>query len=500
MVLLLVYCGAHLALRLALSPIYMVDEAEQILVSQSLSLGYRVRHPPLLTWLTWGVIEATGDRWLAMHALKAAIMAAGFLAYFAAARRLVGSTWAAALATLSTTGFLAVGLLGQIDLPHTLLMTTMMAVVLWAGLRVTQRGGWGDYVVFGVAFGVGLLSKFYIVAFGVGLLAAMLAVPDIRRTLRWRRAVVAALVAAVIVAPTVVWTLAHLDDLSDAVQRSAEGGQVDPLETLGTYGEALIAFTLPVSVLWLVLLWPSAPALWRPLPAGAAQARRGLAVLIAVSAATFGLCLVAAGATTIPYRWMHPVLHFAPVLVALAVLCRPPHRWLLRTYVGSLWVLMLLFAAARMLQYLNPEDVSCPNDCRQHAPFPALGAQIGEAFPTRQGTMMAVNHFIGGNLFPWVGPEMRVVAPGFPPEIFPAPPDGGGDCLVVWLPNPADPTDLSLPGRLEAALVEDYGVGRETLAAASDDVRLVSAPLLRTQNQMYTLAVLHIPGGAGDCR
>ena len=59
----------HVAVRVAVSPALKWDEAEQMLWSQQLALGYGSQ-PPLYTWLQCGVNWLVGPSVLALALLK----------------------------------------------------------------------------------------------------------------------------------------------------------------------------------------------------------------------------------------------------------------------------------------------------------------------------------------------------------------------------------------------------------------------------------------------
>lgn len=56
----LLYCVIHWAIRVFVAPIYTVEEADQLLLSQSFQFGYEARQPPMLTWLFWMATRAGG--------------------------------------------------------------------------------------------------------------------------------------------------------------------------------------------------------------------------------------------------------------------------------------------------------------------------------------------------------------------------------------------------------------------------------------------------------
>ena len=488
------YCLLHLVVRLLVSPIYSLDEAEQIQFAQTLSLGYRLRQPPLMTWLSWAVLEATGQSATAFFVLKYALMAGGFVAYFAAARRLIGAVRPAALATIGTTGFYAVGWLAHADLTHTVLMTLFLSLALWAALRVVQEGRPPDYLLLGVVVGLGVLTKYLFVVFAVAAVAAVFSVPAYRQTLSRPWSVVAALVAVAIAAPYGVWFLRRFDEALAVGAGTTGAGAFEVAATLSAYGVAVAEFLLPWSALALLLLWPGLPGLWQRADADHASARRFLVVLIAAGLAVFAVAFLLAGATEIRQRWMHPALLWLPILAALALRLRPPRVWRLQTYGGALAVLAMVVVAFRFVHFYGWEAASC-NDCRQHAPFPALAAQI-EAAGFSRGTLVVDTHFVGGNLRATLGPDVRVVQADYPLDIFP-PPTGDGDCLAVWRDLGGNAAVADLPDAIAATLLDTLAVGAGALAAATPG--RAAAPMLQADHRVYALATLRIPGGAGGC-
>src|SRR6202000_1619367 len=109
------YCAIHFLVRYLLSPNFTLDESEQMLFGQSLQWGYRFRHPPLITWLTWGTLTATGNSRAAFF-FKYVIMSGALAAYFAAARIVIRDVRMAALATFALLTTFVMGFLPHVDL------------------------------------------------------------------------------------------------------------------------------------------------------------------------------------------------------------------------------------------------------------------------------------------------------------------------------------------------------------------------------------------------
>ncbi len=81
---------AHVLVRVAVSPALKWDEAEQMLWSQQLALGYGAQ-PPLYTWLQWGVNALVGPSVLALSLLKHALLALTYALMWLAAREFGGN-------------------------------------------------------------------------------------------------------------------------------------------------------------------------------------------------------------------------------------------------------------------------------------------------------------------------------------------------------------------------------------------------------------------------
>ena len=60
LVLLGLYAGTHVGLRLCLSPVVAIDDAREALFSQTLQAGYLPRQPPLYNWLAWAAVRGLG--------------------------------------------------------------------------------------------------------------------------------------------------------------------------------------------------------------------------------------------------------------------------------------------------------------------------------------------------------------------------------------------------------------------------------------------------------
>jgi hypothetical protein len=76
-----------------------------------------------------------------------------------------------------------------------------------AKLYATGRGAW--WLAIGLAFGVGMLSKYTTIFFAAGILAWLLLVPDLRKWLRTPWPWLSGLIALAVFSPTLIWNAEH---------------------------------------------------------------------------------------------------------------------------------------------------------------------------------------------------------------------------------------------------------------------------------------------------
>ncbi|UCE31135.1 MAG: glycosyltransferase family 39 protein [Burkholderiales bacterium] len=219
LVALLAALTAYRLAMIALAPYTLsVDEAQYWTWSRELAAGYYSK-PPVIAWGIAATTALLGDSEFGVRALSALLYLASALAVGALAREL-GARDAA--------GWAALGFLSMPGISHYARAMTVDAWLLlfWSlallGLvRALRTDGWRDWLLTGVAAGLGLMSKYTMGAFGLLAAAWLVAAPERRARLRSPRPWVAALVALAVFAPNVLWnveygfpTLRHTAEIS----------------------------------------------------------------------------------------------------------------------------------------------------------------------------------------------------------------------------------------------------------------------------------------------
>jgi 4-amino-4-deoxy-L-arabinose transferase-like glycosyltransferase len=259
------------------------DEAYYWGWAQNLDWGYYSK-PPMVAWLIHLGTELFGDRPSGIRAGAALLypLTAGWV--FLITRRLyAGDPQANTLALAAGVAFITLPVVGfgqwfmTTDAP----LLFFGAFAIWAWLRAQDRNHWGDWLLLGLALGLGALSKYTMVFFALGMGLHLMTQADRWERLRNPRLWLAGLVALIILAPNLAWNAAHQ---FASFKHTAEISHVDQAglrpQELAAFASAQFGLMGPVLMLTLAvaLLLPST---WRD------PRRRVLALFVAPSLVFF---------------------------------------------------------------------------------------------------------------------------------------------------------------------------------------------------------------------
>lgn len=485
-VLLTVYLAAHAALRVWASPNIGTDEVEQALFAQSWSWGYNPRQPPLFTWLLLIAYQLFGPGVLAHVVLKYTALGVMYGCAYRCARRLIAAPTTAALATLALLLIYGFGWGVHTGVTHTLVMSALIFANLLALLRLVEHRRIGDYLLFGVATGLGLLTK-YSYGFFIGpLLCACFAVPSIRDAVRTRRMLIALGVAALVFLPHGLWMLtvgrdygATLAELGAVGARQSYLGNV--AAGLGSLVKASALFLAPFWIVALVLFWP---VLRRPAPP-ARPWLRVLPIALAIGLVLLALTVLIAEVTYFKDRRMHALLLIAPLLLFLWLDHRAIEPWRLRWLAAAVGAVVSIVFVILLGQALL-EPYFCRR-CWLHMPLPALEQAMRQSGFER-GTIVADEEHVGGNLR-LAFPAARVLSPAYPS--LDLPPPGAGACLLAW--------HARFAGDAVPARLLDF-LGQRFQLTPSGTPVVLDLPMMRRADRLDRFAYLIVPNADGDCR
>lgn len=379
-----------------------LDQAEQLLLSQSWSLGYGPQ-PPLYTYLVKLVFLVTGPALWPLRGLKVvllsllvgALLQMGHLLNFRRDQQLLVVCGLALIPQIVWEA--------QRDLTHSVLATAVAACTLLQLLRLINRPTWGNHALLGLAVGAGLLSKYNVVIFDAALLLTALTVPRCRQALVRPQLMLALATAGLLLAPHLGWVFNHSDLALGGMVKTRQPDTL-PMSGLFSALRAGIAFLTPFWIAFLALLWPEKLRL-RWADPGRAPAQAVMQRLPLIVVAVLLVTVLTTGATRIKDRWYQTLLFMAPVSAASLVSPLPARqlRWAIRMGVTAASSAALLLPGRTALAALTGKT------SRPNYPLP----QLVNAIKQRHGVpdlVLASNGIIGGNARQLL-PEIRVLTP-----------------------------------------------------------------------------------------
>ncbi len=198
-----IYCACYAVLRLLVSPGMELDEAEQFLNGSAFHLGY-ARQAPLYTWIVWLVSLFSGRGLVMLVLIKYSMLFAFYLSFYLLARHFRNPR-ESLIATGSLLLFPIFSYECNRDLSNTVLVALMAVVACIFFLRILMSRSGRDYMLFGVACGLGVLSKYNFVLFLLAVLLYGATAGQGRRALSDKKMFLSLLCFAAVMLPHLMW-------------------------------------------------------------------------------------------------------------------------------------------------------------------------------------------------------------------------------------------------------------------------------------------------------
>ncbi len=283
-----------------------LDTIETIMWSHPFSMG-NAKHPPLAAWLAglFTVVFAHTD--FAMYLLSQVMLIIGFIYVYRLGKEFFSTEKAVfSVILLSTIIFYSFDSAKfNVNLPH-MALWPMMTFYCWRGVKNDRMSDW---ILFGVASALAVLSKFFGFALLLALFLFIVTGRDTRRYFRRPGPYVAFAVFLLVLAPYIVWLVRNdflpFKYVTDRVSEEKLNPVVNLLTILG---ENLYPFAMPLLLLWITMDRPLRSLLnFRPRglrPSDPVAAR--LAVCVQFTPIAL-LTLMAGTGMMIDSMWAYPV-------------------------------------------------------------------------------------------------------------------------------------------------------------------------------------------------
>jgi len=406
------FAALHVVVWTALPSVLFFNLPLDLIEARTYGPEWQLGHdklPPLPWWLAEIAYRLVGADF-AFYLLSQLVVLASFALVWATALRIVGA--AGALASVLIIDGLHYFNFTAPKFNHDVLQLPFWALAGWSFHAAIRRGRLRDWAWLGLALGLALWAKYFVVVLALPLAAFVLIDRQARRALRTGGPYVAIAVAVGVALPHLAWLIAqNFAPLAYAEARAAAGGALDHLTRPLLFVGGQILWLLPALLIALPLVRPRAGRMADPPDAVdrriVALLAFGPAVLLIAAALLTGRRLIA--------MWGYPLWLFLGLWLVVAA--RPLiDRTRLQRVAATWGVVTALYGLAFIAHY----GVLPYVDHRYRTsvfPGDRLAAEIAERFRAATGEPLryvVADMWLGGNIHHYAPGQPRTLIDGRP--------------------------------------------------------------------------------------
>jgi 4-amino-4-deoxy-L-arabinose transferase-like glycosyltransferase len=407
-----IHAAVWTALPSLLYPNLPLDLIEALVYGREWQLGYD-KLPPLPWWLVEIVNRIAGPDF-AFYLLAQAVVVAALAIVWFAARPLLGG--AGALAAVLIVDGLHYFNYTAAKFNHDVIQLPLWALAGFAFHRGLRSGRTLDWTLLGLAAGLSLWAKYFVVVLVAPMALLLLIDRDARKALLTPGPYVAAAVAVIVMAPHLVW-LVQNDFLpfAYAEHRAVPSrGLIDHVWHPLQFAIGQLFFLLPGLAIAIPLVWPRRTAQEPPVAQPDAFDRRIVAWLAFGPVAAVLALSAASGRGTVA-MWGYPLWLFLGVWIVMTV-----RRALEPKRLGRIVVIWAVVFSALSLAFIANYDVLPRFDHRYRAVFfpgEALARELTQRYRAVTGQPVVYvigSMWDGGNVAHYARSHPRVLIDGKP--------------------------------------------------------------------------------------
>ena len=403
------------------------DDALEVYQAQSLELFYRARNPALYDWLLYGLNGVTGSPFVSVAVLNYGSMLACALLLYELARRVIVDPRLQALSVYSLALLWVVAYDSHRILTHTNLNIVVIAATLLTVHALGRERTVARYLLLGLLFVAGMLSKYAYGVFFAALVAAALLETHFRRVVLDPRFLLTLLVASAPFAIVAVLFADELTTIVTTVDGVVQSGARDPfIDKTAALAAAFIGYLLPF-----LLVYGGAFFLQGTPPRSSTARDEAFLRLLGTMLAIAMLAMIAwaflVGSTQLRSRYMHGVWLPAPLFFMMLLDRYAPPPRAFRSFLVATAAITGIVVAIYVASRLAPSEALC-GSCRPSMPYQQLGDAI-EARYGRSPTLVGYSASDAGYLRAAVAGARTLALAGHP---YRPPARPSRDCLLVW--------------------------------------------------------------------
>jgi 4-amino-4-deoxy-L-arabinose transferase-like glycosyltransferase len=401
------------ALPARLYPNLPLDLIEALTYGREWQLGYD-KLPPLPWWLVEIVYRLIGLD-TAYYALAQLAVIGAFAAIFMTARPLVGGV--GALVSVLILDGLHYFHFTAAKFNHDVIQLPLWALAGFAFHAALKHGRMLHWALLGLAIGLALWAKYFVAVLAAPLALFLLVDRDARKALASPGPYVALVVAAVVMAPHLLWLIRNdfLPFAYASARAAPSRGLFDHLLHPVVFAVSQLVFLIPALLIAAALVWPKARDEAPTTPSTADAFDRRIVTLLAFGPAATTVALSAISGRGTIAMWGYPLWLFLGLWMVLhAPRVLEPARL---ARIGALWAaVFVLFAVVFAVSY----SVLPAIDHRYRAVFfpgDRLADELALRYRAATGRPLVYvvgNMWEGGNVAHYASEQPRVLIDGDP--------------------------------------------------------------------------------------
>jgi len=254
-----IYIFVHFIVRIFFSHTLQVDDAEQIDYAQNILLGYPIPQPPMYSWLSWIMFQIFGTGLLALTLLKYILITLTFWFTWLVSGQLFQHLQTRYIATFAYLLMPSFAWHMHQGFTHTILLGFGIILTLHALLLLKDNNSIKNYLYFGLALGIGLMSKYSFLLFMVPLIVSAISVASFRRVIIDQKILLSLGVFILIIGPHAYWLTQHYQEIFLSIDQklkvTSDNLLVDRIRSVGQFTGAAIAFVVPFALIFIINSW-----------------------------------------------------------------------------------------------------------------------------------------------------------------------------------------------------------------------------------------------------
>ncbi len=353
------YILFHALTRLLFSTTLQVDDAEQIRHAQDLLLGYPIPQPPLYSWLSWGMFKIFSTGLYALTLLKYALIALTFWFTWLVSGQLFQHLQTRYIATFSYLLMPSFAWHMHQGFTHTILLSFGIILTMHALLSLKKNHSIKYYLYFGLALGIGLMSKYSCLLFMIPLLASAVSITSFKKIIINRKILLTIGVFVLIIGPHTYWLTQHYQEIFISINQklkvASDNLLLDRIKSIGQFSIAAIAFVIPFSLIFIINSWSRLFNIDKQTKRNDSSLLLNRFYLIIIASVI--LLAIFVSMPHFKVRWLHPLMMLFPLWILIRIerptlLSKSKIRW----FVSITVIFTILILSIRIAQVtIGPE-------------------------------------------------------------------------------------------------------------------------------------------------